>query len=256
MKIIVLGCGASSGVPMIGCTCEICTSPNPKNKRTRASVYIKSGDDHILIDTSPDLRFQALEQHVIRLDAILYTHAHADHHHGIDDVRSFNHLANKALPIYSDAETITSIRNRFDYCFQEPKPEYGWFRPVLIPHEITFGKPFFVGKTEIIPFEQHHGRLPSIGFRVGNFAYSTDVRKLPESSFAILEGITHWVVDCLRSDPAPTHAHLAQTLEWIARVKPAHAYLTHMGHHLEYEALKKSLPAGVEPAYDGLSITL
>lgn len=252
--ITILGCGASAGTPLIGCNCATCTSPNPKNNRTRVSVLVQIGDTRILIDTSPDLRQQALRQKITTVDAILYTHDHADHTHGIDDIRSFNFHRNNMIPAYGDAHTLASLQHRFAYVFQPPMPQYGWFRPALEAHIIQAGKPFSVEGISVLPLAQKHGKHDSLGFRIGNFAYSTDTNFLPEESFDALQGLDVWVVDCLRYDPAPTHAHLELALQWIARVKPKRAILTHMSHVLEYDALCQSLPVGVEPAYDGQAI--
>lgn len=256
MKVTLLGSGSSSGVPIIGCECDVCKSENPKNKRSRVSVLVETQGKKILIDTSPDLRMQCLRAGIKTVDAILYTHAHADHIHGIDDVRSLNFHRGGVIPCYADAATLAEMRERFGYVFKAPIPEYGWFRPCLIPHEITAGVPFEVEGIQIIPFRQNHGRVDSIGYRIGNFAYSTDVKSFPAESEPFLYGLKLWVVDCLKPEPAPTHAHLAQSLEWIEKYKPAHAVLTHLAHEFEYDALQVSLPAAVEAGYDGLALEI
>lgn len=256
MRITILGCGASAGVPMVGCDCPVCQSKNTKNQRLRASILIEKGGDKLLVDASPDLRAQSLAANVKSVDAILITHAHADHCHGIDDLRSFNHHAGKALPLYSDAATMDELMRRFDYVFQEA-PQHAWYRAALIPHviEISPLQPVSItGQITIIPFQQIHGKVQSIGLKIDNFAYSTDVNNLPEDSLQAIENIDLWLVDCLGYKQAPTHAHLAQTLQWIERVKPKRAVLTHMGHQMEYEALKQQLPPHIEPAYDGMII--
>jgi len=253
MKITVLGSGGSGGVPVIGCGCAICTSVNPKNKRLRVSLLIEVEGVTILVDTSPDMRVQCLTHNIKAVDAIIYTHAHADHMHGIDDVRSFNFARNAPIDIYADAETLQALHARFAYVFLPPKPASpGWFRPCLNPMEVTPFMPFFIGGVEVLPFEQQHGQGKTLGLRIGDFAYSTDTNGLPEASLAALAGVDTWVVDCLRYEPAPTHAHLAMTLGWIEQVKPKRAYLTHLSHGFDYDALASELPPNVSPAYDGL----
>jgi phosphoribosyl 1,2-cyclic phosphate phosphodiesterase len=257
-SVTILGCGASAGVPMIGCDCAVCTSENPKNKRLRASIAIEKGDSRLLVDASPDLRQQTLSAGFKSIDGIWITHAHADHCHGIDDIRSFNYIAQKALPVYSDAATLDELQRRFDYVFRPP-PEQAWYRAALTPHVVAIDPMQPVQVTHditIVPFQQIHGKTQSIGIRIDNFAYSTDVNNLPEESLQTLENLDVWLVDCLSVDPSPTHAHLEMTLGWIERVKPKRAILTHMGHSLEYEALKSKLPPGVEPGFDGMKITL
>lgn len=256
MRIKILGCGASAGVPVMGCDCAVCTSDNPKNVRSRVSVHIEAQGQRLLIDTGPDLRAQALRHGITQVDAILYTHDHADHTHGIDDVRSFNFAANKALPAYADNATWASLQQRFGYAFKPPITQYGWFKPSLEPVEIEPFIPFDIGPVSIFPFAQTHGRIHSMGFRIGDFAYSTDVNAMSEASLEALQGLDVWVVDCLRYTPSPTHAHLEQTLQWITAVKPKRAILTHMSHEFDYDKLSAELPVNVEPGYDGLEITL
>jgi phosphoribosyl 1,2-cyclic phosphate phosphodiesterase len=256
MKITLLGSGASSGVPIIGCDCVVCQSPNPKNKRSRVSLLIETQGKKILIDTSPDLRTQCLREGIKTVDAILYTHAHADHIHGIDDIRSLNFHRGSAIPCYADAPTMAELHERFGYVFKPPIPEYGWFRPCLIPHEITAGVPFEIEGIKVIPFRQNHGRVDSMGYRIGDVAYSTDVKSFPAESEPFLQGLKLWVVDCLKPEPAPTHAHLALSLEWIAQFKPERAVLTHLAHEFDYEHLQASLPAGVGAGYDGMVLTV
>ncbi len=259
MKVTVLGCGSSGGVPLIGCECPVCTSDNPKNTRSRVSICMDVGDTRILVDTSPDLRMQCLNHQIKQVNAILYTHAHADHCHGIDDVRSLNFHNDGAIDIYGDDDTISQLKARFPYIFTPHNSQFGWYKPLLTPHIIAGDPdtPFHVAdEVHIIPFQQQHGKSTTLGFRVENFAYSTDVNNLSEKSIQAIENIDVWLVDCLRYDPAPTHAHLDLTLEWIERVKPKRAVLTHMGHELEYETLKRELPAHVEPAYDGMVLEI
>ena len=204
------------------------------------------------MDTPPELRLQCIEAGIDRVDALLYTHAHADHVNGLDDMRSLNHMMDRPIDTFADASVLDRIRSRFDYAFQPPNPERGWWRPCLNP--IAMDGPFVVGDLTVTPIEQEHGGKPSWGFRVGDFAYSPDVNGLNAAAMEALAGLDVWIVDCLRYRPHPSHAHLEQTLEWIARVKPARAVLTNLHVDMDYRTLADALPAGVEPAYDGMVI--
>lgn len=253
----MLGCGGSAGVPSIGCSCSVCTSTNPKNNRTRVSIFIEINGINILVDTSPDLRQQVLREKISRIDAVLYTHDHADHVHGIDELRSFNYLLGAPLPVFGDIYTMDILQKRFAYAFME-KPQNQWYRPTLLPNTVAGGaiRQFEVLGVPVTAFEQNHGKGVSLGYRIGNFAYSTDTDFLPDSAFEALAGVDTWVVDCLRYTPAPTHAHLETTLSWIDRLKPKQAILTHMAHELDYDILSAELPPGVLVGYDGLEIHL
>ena len=252
MKITILGCGSSGGVPVIGNKWGACDPANPRNRRLRVSALVEEGDTTLLIDTSPDLRQQLLSCNLQDLTAVLMTHAHADHCHGIDELRSVNWLTKKPIDLYADPQTLQSLETRFSYVFHGPVAGV-FYKPSLRPH--VFSAPFSLGSIHIIPIEQDHGHGTSYGFRLNDFAYSTDVKSLSEEAFAVLKGIKVWVVDCMREEPHKTHSHFAQTLEWIARVKSERAYLTHMSTSIDYETLRAKCPLGVEPAYDGLVIT-
>lgn len=256
MKVTILGCGSSTGIPMIGCKCPVCTSENPKNQRSRVSLLIEINGKNLLIDTSPDLRQQALREGVTRVDAVLYTHEHADHTHGIDDLRAFNYLSGNAVPIYCDQPTYDSLQTRFCYVFQ-PKPEV-WYRPWLIPHILPSAPVhrFEVFGIPVVCFEQMHGKVTTLGFRIGDFAYSTDTDGLSETAFEALAGVKTWVVDCLSYKKSMTHATLDITLGWVAQVKPELAVLTHMSHEMDYDKLTRELPAGIVPGYDGMVLSL
>ena len=257
LRVTVLGCGPSGGTPLIGCECAVCTSANPRNRRGRSSIAVASDETLVLIDASPDLREQLLRSKLTRFDAVVFTHAHADHVHGLDELRSINFLTNKILPAYGDDETLADIKTRFGYAFEGAKPIGGfWYQPSLEARRID--GPFRIGALDFVPFLQGHGlyRQSTLGFRIGRFAYSTDVKDMPEEGFEALAGTKVWVVDCLSAKVNPAHSHLEQTLEWIRRVAPERAILTHMNHSLEYEALARTLPDGVEPAYDGMVIEI
>lgn len=238
---------------MIGNQWGDCDPANPKNSRTRSSIFIEVGGVKLLVDTSPDIRQQCLRENINDLTAVLFTHAHADHCHGIDDLRSLNWLHKKTIPIYADRQTIEKFVVRFDYIFKA-KGDNAYYKPALEPHEITGS--FSVGDVKIIPFEQDHTFMTTLGFRIGDFAYTTDAKRLDAAAFKTLEGIKVWVVDCVSYTEHPTHSHMAQTLEWINHIKPDKAYLTHMGYRMDYETLCKELPEHIRPAYDGLKIEL
>jgi phosphoribosyl 1,2-cyclic phosphate phosphodiesterase len=252
MRVRILGCGGSGGVPLVGGLWGNCDPNEPKNRRRRASILIEHGTTAILVDTSPDLREQLLDSGTRHLDAVLFTHAHADHLHGIDDLRSMNRLMRAPIPVHANRETLDQIGQRFGYVFRPLEDGASFYKPTLTPHAID--GTFDIAGIRIVPFAQDHGFTTTLGFRIGGLGYSTDVVALDEAAFAALAGVDLWIVDCLRYEPHPTHSHLARTLDWIARVKPRRAVLTHMDVPLDYATLRRELPAGVEPGYDGLTI--
>ena len=254
MKITVLGCGVSTGVPAIGPDWGRCDPADPRNRRRRSSILVECRGSTVLIDTSPDLREQLIDAAVSRIDAVLYTHPHADHLHGIDDLRTINRLMAQPIPIYSDERTLAEIGDRFGYVLKPAAADEVYYRPVLAPHAIS--GPFAAAGVPVVPFAQSHGFSTTLGFRIGGFAYSTDVVELDETAFAALAGVKVWIVDCLRREAHPTHSHLAKTLAWIERVKPRRALLTHMDQSLDYAELAAELPAGVEPGQDRLVIEM
>jgi phosphoribosyl 1,2-cyclic phosphate phosphodiesterase len=254
MRVTVLGCGPSTGVPVIGGNWGRCDPDDPRNRRRRVSVLVEIGGVVILVDTSPDLREQLLDAGVSWIDAVVMTHAHADHLHGIDDLRSVNRLMRSAIALYADAPSLAEIASRFGYVLKSVEPPGHFYKPTLVPHEIA--GPFEIHGISVLPFVQDHGFSTTLGFRIGPFAYSTDVTELDDNAFAALEGVELWIVDCLRREPHPTHSHLAKTLSWIARVRPRRAVLTHMDQSLDYCELSAELPNGTEPGYDGLVIGL
>ncbi len=256
MRVVMLGCGPSWGVPRIGGDWGACDPSNPKNRRSRVSILVEEGNSVVLVDTSPDLREQLLDAEAKRVDAVLFTHGHADHTHGIDDLRSINRMMGKPLPIYASPETMDELRQRFRYIFApvDPEARTAFYKPAVEPHEVD--GPFVAAGIPVVPFVQDHGFSKTLGFRFGRFAYSTDALALDEAAFAALAGIEVWIVDCIRRARHPTHSHLERTLEWIARVKPKRAIFTHMDQTFDYESLRRELPAGVEPGYDGLTVEL
>lgn len=250
MKLTILGCGTSGGVPKMPEYWGACDPKNPKNRRRRASVLIEEDETSVLIDTTPDLREQMLSAGVRDLDAVFYTHDHADHVHGIDDLRGFFHRRREKVPVFGDEQTLQTLKRRFAYVF---KSQDGY--PAICAAHVLKGSKK-VGPIKMQPFEQGHGNGVSLGYRFGDMAYSTDLDRLPETAFDMLKGVRVWVVDALRYEPHPTHTHLAQTLEWIEKVAPERAILTHMTWDMDYETLRRELPPGVEPAFDGMEIQL
>jgi phosphoribosyl 1,2-cyclic phosphate phosphodiesterase len=258
MKVTVLGCGGSGGVPLAGREAGghwgNCDPSNPRNRRRRVSILVERAGTSLLVDTSPDLRLQMLDAGIERLDAVLYTHAHADHCHGIDDLRWIVYAQGAPIDAYMDRQTRDALTRRFAYAFTSSADPKSLYRALLADRSIA--GPFTVGEIDVVPFVQGHGRETSLGYRFGPVAYSTDVAELGETAFDVLAGIEVWIVDCLREAPHPTHAHFAKTLEWIDRVRPRRAILTHMNHTVDYDALAARCPSGVEPGYDGMVIDI
>jgi phosphoribosyl 1,2-cyclic phosphate phosphodiesterase len=248
-----LGTGTSHGVPMIGCRCGTCRSPDPRDRRSRPSVLIELGGGvRVLVDTTPDLRSQALACGLDRVDAVLFTHCHADHVMGLDDVRRFNVLQQAAIPCYGDAVTLKEIRRTFAYIFESNDEGGGIPRIHLYP----VGGPFSIGGEAIVPVPVWHGRREILGFRVRDFAYLTDCSGIPDASWPLLEGLHTLVIDALRHRPHPTHFTVEQALAVSARLGPRRTWLTHICHDLPHEATNAALPIGVELAYDGLVIDI
>ncbi len=270
LRVTILGCGSSGGVPRFGGKdgsgdWGACDPAEPKNRRSRCSILVqrapadKAIDPHkatsVLVDTSPDMRAQLLAARCARLDAVLYTHDHADQCHGLDDLRVFALQMRKRVPVYIDDATAGALLERFRYCFVQQPGSY--YPPILDKIDMpACGEKFEIdGPSGAIPcaaFLQYHGGVNSLGFRFGDIAYSSDVVDMPDESFAALDGVETWIVDALQYKPHATHAHLDLTLEWIARVKPKRAILTNLHVHMDYQTLVRDLPAGVEPAYDGM----
>jgi phosphoribosyl 1,2-cyclic phosphate phosphodiesterase len=251
MLLTMLGVGSSAGTPVVGCSCATCLSSDSRNTRTRCSsmITLDSGEN-ILIDTGPDLRDQALRENIKRVDAVLYTHTHADHLHGIDDLRAFCQLNRKQIPLYAKEDAVEHIKQKFGYVLREPSDF--WDLPVLRIAPIH--APFELFGVKITPIPVMHGRSHILGYRIGNLAYMTDVSEIPESSFALLENCDVVLLDCLREKSHPTHINIEQSLAYISRIKAKQSYMIHMTHELEYASLSKKLPKNVFVGFDGLKL--
>ncbi|OGQ58357.1 MAG: MBL fold metallo-hydrolase [Deltaproteobacteria bacterium RIFCSPLOWO2_02_FULL_53_8] len=252
MKLIILGCGTSTGVPLIGCRCGVCTSTDARNKRTRSSALIEVNGRHILIDTSTDLRQQALANSIERVDAVLFTHPHADHIHGIDDLRSFNMAQGFAIDCYGNADTIGRIRTMFNYIFREDSND-GW-KPELTL-SVKDG-PFELYGERVTPVPIRHGAMSIYGWRVRNAAYLTDCSAIPPDAMDLLKGLDVLVIGALRAKPHPTHFTIQQAIDAAQAIGAKRTILTHTGHNIDYVNDSKSLPDGVEFAYDGMVVEL
>lgn len=271
-RATILGCGSSGGVPRVGGAdgrgdWGRCDPKEPKNRRLRCSLLVERAHEtkgfgreattSVVIDTSPDFRAQMLAAEVAHVDAVLLTHDHADQTHGLDDLRAFAIRKRRRIPVHLDRTTAGGAVERFRYCFEQA--EGSWYPAILDERTMpppggTFAIAGAAGDIPFTPFLQQHGQVKSLGFRIGDLAYSSDVNGLPPESFAILAGVKIWIVDALQIEPHGTHANLETTLGWIARVKPARAILTNLHVTMDFRALKESLPPGVEPAYDGLRV--
>lgn len=256
MKVTILGCGPSSGVPLVTGNWGDCNPDNPRNFRSRPSIVIEQDGFRVLIDTSPDLRMQLLRNNINTIDAVLYTHDHADHVMGIDDLRGIWRQRGALIDVFGPADVMQSLKKRFGYLFKDVQDPFDLYKPILNPHNLDGA--FSVGPFgSVVPFEQDHGICASWGFRFGKFAYSTDVVDLNEDALDALDGVDTWVVDCLRNGPPhPTHANLEITLSWVRRLGVRHAILTHMNFQSDYDAMAEACPDGVEPAYDGMVLEL
>jgi phosphoribosyl 1,2-cyclic phosphate phosphodiesterase len=256
MTFTFLGTGTSVGVPMLGCGCEVCQSPNPRNHRYRCSVLFGTPEGNILVDTSPELRLQLLRAKVGIVHAVLFTHYHADHMMGLDDVRLFPRMIGGPLPIFCTWDVEDVIRNAFPYAFDTTFDHLPLGAvPRLAFHRID-DEPFEVLGRQVIPIPLRHSRFDVLGFRIGNLAYCTDVSEIPPQSWSLLSNLDVFVIDALRPKPHPAHLSVEEALVAIERVKPKRAFLTHMSHDMDYDRLNPTLPAGVEMAYDGLTLEL
>jgi phosphoribosyl 1,2-cyclic phosphate phosphodiesterase len=280
-----MGTGTSVGVPIVGCTCSVCTSQNPKNQRTRSGVLVRAPDGEFVIDTGPELRLQLLQNKASLIRAAVFTHAHADHVMGLDDLRIFgfrleNQLLAEAeriaaangsdfdkdefrrsgagnIPLFCEENVEENIRHIFHYAFADPTQQAHRFAvPRLTFQRIKAGHAFDVLGLQLLPIRLHHGKLPVVGYRIGDVAFCTDVSTIPADSREMLTGLDTLVIDALRHKPHPTHMHVAEAVKWAERLQPRRTILTHMAHDLEYDSLASELPDGVEPGYDGLRINL
>jgi phosphoribosyl 1,2-cyclic phosphate phosphodiesterase len=252
MRVTMLGTGTSHGVPMIACHCPVCRSDDPRNKRTRASAVVQAGGATLLLDTATELRLQVLRTGIERVDAVLYTHFHADHVSGLDDLKAFNAVLGSPLPCYGNAITEASLRERYGFAFAGT-PWVG-----AIPHIVftVATAPFALFGLELTPVPLYHGQIMACGWRIGDVAYLTDTNGIPASSMGLLRGLELMIVDALRFRPHPTHFTVAEALAAIAELRPKRALLTHIAHDLDHASVNAGLPTGVELAYDGLVVEL
>lgn len=253
MLIKILGTGTSQGVPMIGCFCQVCTSENPKDNRLRCSVYIEHQNRSILIDTSADFRQQMLNFSIPKIDAVLYTHEHRDHLSGLDDLRAYNYWQKSSIPIYAEKRVLDRIKMEFDYVFTIPRTPG---TPELTLYEIT-DEAFEVANIAILPIRGIHLQLPVLGFRIGSFAYLTDMNAIDIESLARLQGLDYLIINALQQKPHPSHFSLSEALHIIEKIKPKKSFLTHIGHHMGlHQEVDMQLPENVHLAYDGLTFVL
>ncbi len=250
LTLTVLGSGTSVGVPTIGCHCDVCTSTDPRDRRLRPSVWLRYGGRSILIDTTPDFRYQALRAGIKRLDAVIYTHGHADHILGLDDIRPFNLKQRSDLPVYAAPETLAILRRTFAYIF-DGVPTLSTV-PGVVLNEIN--GPFDLFGARVTPIPAQHGDIGVLGFRIGRLAYLTDFSTIPAASLEFLRGADHLVLDALRHTPHPMHSTVQHSLELVDALKPRHAWFTHIAHDLGHEETNATLPPNVRLAYDGLAL--
>lgn len=252
MRVTFLGTGTSTGVPLIGCACEVCRSQDPRDRRLRPSIRVEWPGASVLVDTSTDLRAQALAHGIARVDAVLYTHAHADHVLGLDELRTFNWRQRAAVPVYGSPETLRDLSRSFWYVFEDV--QVGGGKPAVLRRPVT--GPFEVVGRRVVPVPVMHGQLPILGYRIGDFAYLTDASVIPGPSYPLLRGLDTLVLAAPRERPHPTHMHLARAIEEARLIAPRRTLLTHIAHDLSHAGASARLPAGVELAYDGLVLEL
>lgn len=261
LTVTILGCGSSAGVPRVGAGWGACDPANPKNRRRRCSILVErqggEGSTSVLVDTGPDVREQLLSADVRHLDAVLYTHEHADHTHGIDDLRALVIHMRRRLDVYADAHTLNLLRERFSYCFETPPGSS--YPPILSGRVLDVGHPLAIegagGAISALPVRVGHGDIDALGYRFGDLAYICDLNHVPPASLDLLRNLDCLIVDALREMPHPSHYSLSEALELIAELRPRRAVLTDLHNDLDYEQLRRQLPEGIEPAYDGMVIT-
>ncbi len=252
IKIVFLGTGTSHGIPMIGCNCRVCKSSDPHDKRTRSSLYIETNSTSILIDTSPELRLQCIENNITHIDAILFTHAHADHILGLDDVRRFSANSNHPIPCYGNKPTIDCIKKMFSYAFRDLNQDYSE-RPKLSAHIIS-SDTFRINDLDIIPLKLLHGQDEILGYRIGNIAYCTDCSFIPDQTLEKLYNLDILILDALRFTPHPTHFNVSQAIKIAQKINAKKTYFTHIAHEIKHSELSKELPQGIYLAYDNLTL--
>jgi len=258
MRVTILGCGGSGGVPLLGGpdgrgSWGACDPAEPRNRRTRSSVLVERDGKRLLVDAGPDLRAQLLAAGVGHLDAVAFTHTHADHVMGLDELRIVNRVRGSALDTFGTYSTLSELSTRFEYAFR-PAPAHGFFRPALIPRPIAPGETVEMGGIAALVFRQDHKVMETLGFRIGRFAYCTDVVAFPEDSLAALDGLDTWVVGCFGRPPHPVHAHVDLVRAWVDCLRPRRTILTHMGIDLDWAWMRANLPPGIEPGFDGMVV--
>jgi phosphoribosyl 1,2-cyclic phosphate phosphodiesterase len=259
MRLTILGSGGSTGVPAVGIGWGKCDPKNPKNRRTRPSILIEYNDTTILVDTSPDMREQMLAHNITHIDGLLLTHSHADHLHGLDDIRGLNKAMNAPINLYTSQSTLKDVEKRFGYALEplhvdENNPVVHYYKPVLLPHIIEGGETISIKSMAIDVMDQDHGYSRSLGFRFGPIAYTTDLKHLSEEAMDTLDGVDTWIIGSPVNFEHPTHIHVDGVLEWIKIIKPKRAIISHLSTGLDYQTLSNYLPDAVEPAYDGMII--
>lgn len=254
-KLTILGCGPSTGVPYLKCECKVCRSKDPKNNRLRTSAWIETGGLSILLDTSPDLRLQALRERIFRVDAVLFTHPHADHTHGIDDLRNYNYLQKNSIPVYGNAWTCEELQQKFPYIFKPAlKLEGGGIPKIQLNQIDSTSQNLDILGIPVVPISVEHGSKECLGYRIDSVAYVTDCSYIPAKSLSRLKDLSVLVLDCLRLAPHDTHLNLEQAIGIVEEIRPKRTFLTHLGHDFDYKRYSKKLPKGVFLAYDGLKI--